>query len=222
MAVYTKGKETKRQIVDLTYRLLCEREASAITVREVADLQGCSAAAIYRHFESFDTLIAVASVRFLHEYMEEYSTLMDSERPLLEMYVDGWELFNRYAFDRPDLYYNLFWGEENHNLGDAVQEYYDLFPFEASENSAAYFYSLMFDENMVSRDYLMLHRMVSRGLMTEEDADYFSQSNVLIARGLIYDAMAVDADKREELCVLCTSLIRTNMQKIMGDKQRAA
>ena len=221
MAVYTKGKETKRQIVDLTYRLLCEREASTITVREIADLQGCSAAAIYRHFESFDSLIAVASVRFLHTYMEEYSTLMDSDRPLLEMYVVGWELFNRYAFDRPDLYYTLFWGEENHNLGDAVQEYYDLFPFEASEKSAAYFYSLMFDENMVSRDYLMLHRMVSRGLMTDEDARYFSQTNVLIARGLIHDAMSVDVARRSELCALCTALIRTNVSR-MGEVEQFA
>ena len=222
MAVYTKGKETKRQIVDLTYHLLCEREASAITVREVADLQGCSAAAIYRHFESFDTLIAVASVRFLHAYMEEYAALMDSDRSLLEMYADGWDLFNRYAFDRPDLYYNLFWGEENHNLGDAVQEYYDLFPFEASENSAAYFYSLMFDENMVSRDYLMLHRMVSRGVMTDEDARYFSQTNVLIARGLIHDAVNADAAKREELRALCTSLIRTNIERARGAERQAA
>ena len=222
MAVYTKGKETKRQIVDLTYRLLCEREASTITVREVADLQGCSAAAIYRHFESFDSLIAVASVRFLHEYMEEYSALMDSELPLLEMYVNGWELFNRHAFDRPDLYYTLFWGEENHNLGDAVQEYYELFPFEASEKSAAYFYSLMFDENMLSRDYFMLHRAVSQSIMTDEDAHYFSQTNTLIARGLIHDAMGASAERRLELCSLCDNLIRTNMRKVMEDHQLAA
>ena len=222
MAVYTKGKETKRQIVDLTYRMLREREASSVTVREIADAQGFSPAAIYRHFESLETLISVASVRFLHKYMEEYAALMDSDQPFFEMYLEGWELFNRYAFDRPYLYYRLFWSEENRNLGDAVQDYYELFPFEASEKSAAYFYSLMFDEDMVSRDYLMLHRAVSRGLISEEDARYFSQSNVLIARGLIYDAMAADDKGRTELCVLCDSLIRRNMQEATGDGKRAA
>lgn len=222
MAVYTKGKETKRQIVDLTYHLLRDRDAASITVREIADAQGCSPAAIYRHFESFDALISVASVRFLHEYMEEYAALMDSGQPFFEMYLAGWELFDRYAFERPDLYYRLFWSEENRNLGDAVQDYYELFPFEASEQSAAYFYSLMFDENMVSRDYLMLHRAVSSGLITEDDANYFSQSNILIARGLIYDAMSANEDKRRELCALCGDLISKNMQRVTGDHQHPA
>jgi AcrR family transcriptional regulator len=215
MAVYTKGKETKRQLVDLVYRMLRERDASTVTAREIAVAQGCSAAAIYRHFESLEALISVASVRFLHAYMEEYSALMDSDQPFLETYVQGWELFDRYAFERPDLYYRLFWGEENHNLSDAVQEYYELFPFEASKKSAAYFYTLMFNDDMVERDYLMLHRAVNMGLISDEDARYFSRSNTLMARGMIYDAMAAEAGEREELCQTCSELIRVNMSRAM-------
>jgi len=215
MAVYTKGMETKRQLVDLTYRMLRERDASTITVREIAVAQGCSAAAIYRHFESLEVLISVASVRFMHAYMEEYSALMDSGKPFFEMYVDGWDLFCRYAFERPDLYYRLFWGEENRNLSDALQKYYELFPFEASKKSAAYFYTLMFNDNMVERDYLMLRRAVSKGLLSDDDARYFSQTNNLIARGMIYDAMAVEGEERQELCSACSGLIRKNMRKAM-------
>ena len=222
MAVYTKGKETKRQLVDLTYRMLCERDASTITVREIAVAQGCSAAAIYRHFESLEALISVASVRFLHTYMEEYSSLMDAELPFLELYVQGWELFDRYAFERPDLYYRLFWGEENHNLGDAVQEYYELFPFEASKKSAAYFYTLMFNDDIVERDYLMLHRAVSLGLITDADAWYFSRSNSFIARSLIFDAMAAEEAEREELRETCDALIRTNTSRAMDGQGSAS
>ena len=222
MAVYTKGKETKRQLVDLTYHMLCERDAASISVREIAEAQGCSAAAIYRHFESLDALIVVASVRFLHSYMEEYSVLMDADQPFFEKYLAGWDLFNRYAFQRPDLYYRLFWGEENKNLGDAVQEYYELFPFEASVQSAAYFYSLMFDEDLVARDYLMLHRAVSKGLLSDEDAHYYSQSNILIARGMMLDAMNAGAEKRAELCEQCNYLIRKNMQRAEDASEAAA
>ncbi len=216
MATYTKGEETKRQLVDLVYNMLREKNASAITARDVAAAQGCSAAAIYRHFESLEELISVASVRFLHPYMEAYSTLMDSELPYLEMYVEGWELFNRCAFERPDLYYRLFWGEENRNLGDAVQDYYQLFPFEASLDSAAYFYTLMFNDDMIDRDYLMLHRAYNMGLITDADAHYFSYSNVLIARGLIYDAMSADDARRCQLRDTCSNLIRTNTSRVMG------
>lgn len=217
MAVYTKGKETKRQLVDLVYNMLLERDASTITAREVAVAHGCSAAAIYRHFESLEALIAVASVRFLHSYMEEYSALMDSDKPYLNMYMDGWELFDRYAFERPDLYYRLFWAKESYDLGDAVQEYYELFPFEASWKSAAYFYNVMFNSDMVERDYLMLHRAVNLNLITDEEARYFCRSNMLIARGSIYDAMAASEEERQELGEMCTSLIRMNMSKVMGE-----
>lgn len=216
MATYTKGEETKRQLVGLVYNMLRERDASTVTARVVAAAQGCSAAAIYRHFESLEELISVASVRFLHPYMEEYSLLMDSDMPYLEMYVEGWELFNRYAFERPDLYYRLFWGEENRNLGDAVQGYYELFPFEASLKSAACFYTLMFNDNMIDRDYLLLHRAVNMGLMTESDADYFSHTNVLIVRGMIYDALSSDAVKRAEMRDKCSYLIRRNTSRVMG------
>ena len=216
MATYTKGEETKRQLVDLVYNMLRDRNASDITARVVATAQGCSAAAIYRHFDSLEELLSVASVRFLHPYMEEYSALMDSDLPFLEIYVQGWELFNRYAFERPDLYYRLFWGEENSNLGDAVQEYYQLFPFEGSLKSAAYFYTLMFDENMVDRDYLMMHRACNMGLVTDEEAHYFSYTNVLIARGMIYDAMSVTDAERGRLRDTCSSLIRMNVNRVKG------
>ena len=217
MATYTKGEETKRQLVECVYTMLCESNASSITARVVAQAQGCSAAALYRHFDSLEELISVASVRFLHPYMEDYSALIDSDQPFLEIYLKGWELFNSYAFDRPDVYYRLFWGEENHNLGDAVQEYYQLFPFEASLKSAAYFYTLMFDENMVERDFLMLHRASNMGLMTEADAHYFSYTNVLITRGMLYDAMTADEAKRGQLRDKCSFLIRTNTSRVLRE-----
>lgn len=217
MATYTKGEETKRQLVERVYTMLCESDASSITARVVAQAQGCSAAALYRHFDSLEELISVASVRFLHPYMEDYSALMDLDLPFIEMYLRGWELFNNHAFQRPDVYYRLFWGEENHNLGDAVQEYYQLFPFEASLKSAAYFYTLMFDEDMIERDFLMLHRASNMKLITESDAHYFSHTNVLIARGMLYDAMTAADTERGQLRDMCSNLIRINVSRVVKE-----
>ena len=138
MAVYSKGNETKKRFVMLTYHKLCEKKASEITVRDLARENGCSAAALYRHFESLEYLIAVASVRFLDEYMRQYASLLDSDRDLLEIYIEGWELFNHYAFARPDIYYRLFWGTDNGVFGAAFQDYFELFPFKGSEKYTAY------------------------------------------------------------------------------------
>ena len=109
MAVYEKGIETKKNLMRTTYRMLQNMDASKITVRAVAKEAGCSPAALYRHFDNIEYLIVLASIRFFENYMIEYGVLMDQEPNLLKQYVDGWRLFNRYAFERPDLYYRLMW-----------------------------------------------------------------------------------------------------------------
>ena len=216
MARYTKGTETKRQLVDCVYRMLQQQDASTITVRTIAASLDLSPAAIYRHFESLDYLIVVASVRMLHSYMEEYAELVDIDSNPIETYIKGWELFSRYAFERPDIYYRLFWGDYNQSMDDAMQDYYSLFPFEASEKSAAFFYVVMFNADMNKRDELALHATVTQGLMTEEDAAFYSKSNILIARGLIFEAMSADRQRRKELQEECTYLIRKNMGRAFG------
>ena len=72
MAVYAKGIETKKRFILSTYHKLLVQDSSEISVRKLAEENGCSIAALYKHFESLDYLIAVASIRFLDEYMVEY------------------------------------------------------------------------------------------------------------------------------------------------------
>ena len=215
MATYVKGTETKKQLIMLTYRKLCEQDASSFTVRDIAKEKGCSAAAIYRHFESFDYLIVVSSVRFLHEYMNEYAKLMDEEKPFLEIYLEGWELFNRYAFRRPDIYYRMFWGKENIVYSEAFQDYFELFPFTGSEKYMAHFYTLMFNPNMQERDFLMLRRAENYGLLSDGDAKYFSMTNCFIVKGMLEKAMGMPEEKRKEAEKECSGLLRKNMEKVI-------
>ena len=65
MAVYAKGIETKKRFILSTYHKLLVQDSSEISVRKLAEENGCSIAALYKHFESLDYLIAVASIRFL-------------------------------------------------------------------------------------------------------------------------------------------------------------
>lgn len=113
MAVYAKGFETKKKYIILTYKKLLEKKVSEVTIRELANEKGYSAPAIYNHFESLEYLIVVASVKFLDKYVYEYGRLLDRNADLLKSYLGGWRLFNHYAFERPDIYYRLFWGQYN-------------------------------------------------------------------------------------------------------------
>lgn len=219
MATYVKGNETKKRIVLSTYQKLCSEKASSLTVREIAKDSGCSAAALYRYFDSLDYLVVVASVRFLDDYMRGYAKILDSGSDMLEIYIRGWELFNHYAFERPDVYDHLFWGKENSVFSSAVQDYFELFPLDGSKSYTAYYYTLLFNNDMRERDFIMLRRVANAGFISDEEAEYFSYSNPLIVGGMIREAVDMEVEERKEHEALCNRLLRTNMKDVLRGKQ---
>ncbi|MFR3548257.1 TetR/AcrR family transcriptional regulator, partial [Blautia sp.] len=54
---------TKQMLIEAAYNMILEKGAENIRVRDLAKRVGCSAAALYKHFESLDYLLALASVR---------------------------------------------------------------------------------------------------------------------------------------------------------------
>ncbi len=219
MAVYEKGFETKRNLILTTYQLLQERDASTITVRELAKLNQCSPAALYRHFDTLEYLITMASLKFFEPYMLEYSKLMETEEDLLKQYLEGWFLFNHYAFQRPDLYYRLLWGQYNKEFSDAFMEYMELFPLEASSvEDAGYFYTMIFNSDITERDFLMLRRLENHGLINDSQASYFSRSNPLLVKGMLEESMRQDADERKKTEHTCNMLLLKNMRDVENVK----
>lgn len=211
---YEKGIETKKRMIQAMYEQLKEKTASHITVRELSKDHNCSPAAIYRHFESVEYLIMLGSMGFFIDYMTEYAGVMDDNDNLLESYVKGWKLFNQFAFERPDLYHRVFWGQHNGQLPKALQEYFQLFPMEGSKLHPAYFYTLLFEADVTKRDFLLLRRAVSHNLLNDEDAEYFSMTNTLIVKGVLEQYMERPLEERCKGEILCNRLLIKNMEKV--------
>ncbi len=214
MAVYEKGYETKRRLIMSMYNKLKVQDASEITVRELAKENSCSPAALYRHFESLEYLIIIGSIRFFIDYMVEYGRLMDSGNNLMESYIKGWQLFNKYAFERPDLYYRLFWGQYHTMFSDALEEYFELFPVTGSELYPAYFYTLLFTDDVIKRDFLILRRAVNYNMLSDEDAAYFSKTNTFIVKGMLEMYMGRDLEERRQGERECNELLLKNVEKV--------
>ncbi len=214
MAGYEKGNKTKKRLIMAMYEKLKTQEASEITVREFAGENGCSPAALYRHFENLEHLIILGAVRFFIDYMTEYGKLMDSSSDPLESYIRGWQLFNKYAFERPDLYYRLLWGQYNTTFSEALEEYFELFPMTGSEQDPAYFYTMMFTNDIMERDLLMLRRAVNEDMLSYDDAVYYSKSNTLIVKGMLELYMDRDLEERKQGEQECNQLLRKNFEKV--------
>lgn len=215
MAIYSSGIETKRRFILLTHQKLTQSSASDLSVRELSAESGYSSSALYRHFESLEYLIIVSSVRFLDEYMAEYAKIWDGEGDMDTYYLAGWKLFNHYAFARPDIYYRLFWGQYNQQFTNAVQEYYDLFPFSGAKRYPNYFHSLLFNDNITKRDLLVLQQLSARGLVSEEKAAYLGRTTSLIVKGILHEALELPPEGRLQAEEECNRILEQSLKFIL-------
>lgn len=217
MAVYAKGFETKRKFITLAYQKLLEKTVDDVTVRELASEKGYSAPAIYKHFESLEYLMVLASVKFLEPYMNEYSDMLKEIEDPLEAYLRGWEIFNHYAFERPDIYFRLFWGQYNAVFTDAIVEYFELFPAAVSQKDLAM--TLFQNSDIHIRDYQTLHRVINHSPLTEEDVEYISQVVPIIAEGLLYECLDSSQAARWVAEKKCNELIRKSINYALAAKE---
>ena len=198
MRILSKGFETKRRMVQLAYEKLSQARADNLSARSLAKTGGFSPAALYRYFDSMENLIAVASIKFMKEYINDYGKLMDSDYGFPEVYLEGWKLFNSYAFADPDIYYGLFWGEYQGSYCNAMEEYYELFPVAGSKKYPARFLTLFSSGNIYERDLQVLRQACGKKLMSEAEAVYLSRSNPLIVKGILLETLNSKERKKAE------------------------
>ena len=77
MASYAKGNTTKSRFILSAYKHIQDGDYEMLTVRALAQENGYSVAALYKHFESLKYLLVVASVKFIDEYMALYTDILD-------------------------------------------------------------------------------------------------------------------------------------------------
>lgn len=214
MAVYSKGIDTKRNMVAVTYNLLEHRNASGIKVHDITDACGCTPAAIYRHFKSLDHMIAVSSIRFLDDYMREYGELFERDLDPVTRYMEGWKLFNHYVFQRPDIYHRIFWGQNDESFKDTMKEYFELFPLEIAKHNSGYFYSLFMSDDMRKRDLMVLRLAARQGLVSLDDAEFLSETNPMIVENILRRCIDGQFDDFKVAEQKCNALIEKNIERI--------
>ncbi len=223
MAVYANGIDTKRSMVRVANKLLARKSAEEIKVREVASQCNCSAAAIYRHFDSLEYLLYVASIGFLESYMDAFREVHESEKPTLERYLDGWILFNKCAFRRPDIYHRLFWGKYNSQFYRAMGEYFELFPQKNDVPDQDFFFQMLFaNGNLQQRDLMILTIASAKNIINAEDAEFLSTTNPILVETYLRRSIDASDEAREQSEAECNKLITQNLARVYRDKSKKA
>ena len=217
MASYSKGLATKRKFVMSAFKHLESHDERTLTVRMLAAENGYSVAALYKHFESLDYLLDVASVHFLNNYLNSYADLLDGSKSPLQVYMDGWKLFIDCAFEHPDIFYRIFWRTDRETLEFAFTDYFRIFPSASPEMNSVQFGILMSNGDMRERDLALLAPLLNTNIITSADAEFLCTTNELIVSGLLWRAVRSDQSDRESLRDLCHKLIIENVSRRVRD-----
>ncbi len=215
MSTYKNGERTKKQLIEYVYAELLSNPVSSLKIRDVAKKSGCAPSSIYQHFSSLDELIAVASVKFLDEYTFAYSKMLNESEDLIDSYLQGWELFCKFAFGRPDIFYHLFWDLNTFDLEEAMSKYYAVFPLNPPKAYSIQYYLTFLIGDIVERDFVLMRTMASQHLVTVEDARYVSVVTTSIARNLLADCRTAGGQEKKEAGARCMKLVRYTLDMVL-------
>ena len=175
----------KRKYIEAAYELLERDGLEGVSIRKVADEVGCSSTALYRHFPDIEKLVAVASIRFLRDYIEDARILSKVDLNPLELNLQLWECLAYYSFRNPDIYDNLFFGRTADELySAAVKEYYQEYPEDFS-GLKDFMLEMFTNATIAERDGILLNRAVEMGMLSQESADYLMKIDSYLYSGVL-------------------------------------
>ena len=214
MARGIQVQTTKQRFVEETFQLIQEDGLEHLTVRKIAQRVGCTAAALYRHFESVDYLSVLASLRFLDDYFHELQKMQEEEEDPISLTFHSWARFNYYAFHNPPIFLHLFWGSYSYYLEEATTEYLQLFPEQANRYASAYFCVARTEKSLKDRDFVWLRKAANQGYLKYDDAVYISKINYYMVHGALLEHIAdyKDPEVAQKAAEECTELIHNTIR----------
>lgn len=176
--------DRKIKYITITSKILEEEGIDGVSIRRVAKEAGCTSAVLYKHFESRDHLIMLASVKFLEPYILEFrKQTRRKDITSIQMDLILWKLFIHEAFAKKPYYELMFYSPKRDMLEDCVYEYYQLFP-EQQKDFDGFSASIIFSNNLSEREFIRLRRAANAGLIMLDNASLLSRLTTAVFHGL--------------------------------------
>ena len=124
---YFKDLSRKDYVVQAS-RIIKKEGVEAISIRRIAAELGCSSASMYRYFQNLDELLFYAQLDALNEYILDLSKCEKDWNDIWDVHFGIWRSYAKEAFKKPQAFEAVFYRNINRDLGEALKEYYEMFP----------------------------------------------------------------------------------------------
>ena len=126
-----RSKEKMRMLyIKAAERIIRNEGIKGLSIRALASEVGYNSATLYSYFEDLDELIMFTTFKFRKEYLVRLSREIIPEMSALEQYVKLYEIYCDFAFDEPEIFYNMYFSKYSYRLKAVLKEYYQMFPEE--------------------------------------------------------------------------------------------
>lgn len=178
----------KRQFVEKTFEIIEQEGLKEVKIRRIAKEMNCTSTVIYRYFDNLEHLISLASIYYLKEYIAAFSKLVSDPMILIDPYALNlrmWECLAQYAFRHMDIYEMIFFGKNSFSLGEIIFEYYQIFLEDEKSDFDGYSVSILFNDDLEERDYVLLRRASALGIISSDSARILSQLETYVFHGIL-------------------------------------
>lgn len=200
------ARTTRKQYVTVTYRLIQSEGLENISVRRIVSELHCTPGALYKHFESLDYLVALASVYVLKDYMIALEALSKEDNTIYSNLL-AWKLLLRYAFQEPAVFYAVYFGPYSARMADVFRDFCEIFP-ELLERLSKSQLPIVMNHRLEERDVLGMAASIGKEIPDLETAKRLARLDSCIFRTLLLEGMEQeDAGKRQELAEECYQMM---------------
>ena len=160
---------SRRDYIALASKIIEEEGVKAISIRRIASELGCSSASMYRYFENLDELLFYAQLDALNEYILDLSRREPEWKDLWDVHFGIWRSYALEAFKKPQAFETIFYRNLNRGLGEALKEYYSMFP-ESIVQVSPFIQEMLEIPSYYDRDYHICKLLAAEEKITEENA----------------------------------------------------
>ena len=160
---------SRKDYVVMARRSIRTEGVGAVSIRRLATELGCSSASMYRYLKNLDELLFYAQLDALNGYILELSEQEKRWTGIWDLYFGIWRAYATEAFKKPEAFECIFYRNLNQDLGEALKEYYEMFP-EAIVRVSPPIKEMLEIPGYFDRDYFICKRLVAEGELTEENA----------------------------------------------------
>lgn len=191
-----RRKTIKLLYINSAVKIIREEGSGALNIRRIAAAVGYNSATLYTYFEDVEELLIYCTFKLRKEYLRHLAREINTDMTLLEQYIKLYEIYCYYAFDEPEIYFNMYFGKYSDKLYRIRDSYYELFADEAISITPL-IDSILWAPNVYEGEKAATRTLAEHGFIKPENADMVAAMIVRIHSSYMHDMMI-------NKCLSCT------------------